>query len=435
MATEIKLPELGEGITSGTVAALIVNEGDSVGVEDPIIELETDKAVVPVPAGMAGVIVSITVAEGDEIKPGDVLATLAEDESQPSGVDKPKPASTDKNSSEQTQKNTEIPPLSSVAQINAQLKETKPPANVVISATEIAAGPATRKLARELGIDLAHVPGTARGGRITLDDLKLFAKTKIASGGGGSFSAINGLKALPDFSKFGEVHREKATKLRSIISERMSANWVNIPHVHQFQDVDTTDIISLQKKYAPNFKEKGSALSVTQFLIKGLSIALKKFPQFNASFDHNTGELLYKKYYHIGVAVDTPSGLIVPVLKNVDTLSIFDIGKELKELAKKTRERTVGMEELQGASITLSNLGGIGGTHFTPIINHPEVAILGAGRSQVKPVYIDGEFVPRTILPLCLAYDHRVIDGADGARFIMFLTDYLENIEYHMMLD
>ena len=431
MTIEIKLPDLGEGIDSGTVTALIANEGDKLEAEDAVIELETDKAVVPVPAGIGGVISSINVSEGDEIKPGDVLAIIDKDSQ--SDVAKSVSASADFSKREREQKNKSS---SFIKQTETKVDPSSDhniSANVITSAKNIAAGPATRKLAREIGINLNQVPGTARGGRITLDDLKLFAKAKITDNKDRT-SLLSGLKSLPNFSKFGETSREKISRLRSTISERMSANWANIPHVHQFQDVDITHIVSLQKKYAPDFKNKDSALSITQFLIKGLSLALKEFPQFNASFDHTTGELIYKKYYHIGVAVDTPAGLIVPVLKNVDHLSIFDIGKKLKELATKTRERKVETEDLQGASITLSNLGGIGGGHFTPIINHPEVAILGVGKSSIKPTYLDGEFVPRTIIPLCLAYDHRVIDGADGARFIVFLTDYLENIEYHMML-
>ena len=442
MATEIKLPDLGEGITSGTVAALIAQAGDEVGPEDAIIELETDKAVVPVPAGVAGVIASIAVNEGDEIKPGDLLATLAtEGKSDASPAGKGTPTSKkavpptpvkEKSASPDPLANT--PPTSSTP--SSPQAVAKGPQNLVVSAAEIPAGPASRKLARELGVNLAEIPGSARGGRVTLDDVKAFVKTRMSGGGGPTVTGSTslGLTALPDFSSFGETQREKITKLRGVICERMASNWANIPHVHQFGEVDITDIIALQKKYGPQFKEKGSALSVTQFLLKGLAGALKEFPQFNASFDHLANEVVYKKYFHIGVAVDTPSGLIVPVLRNVDAMSIFAIGRELKNLAQKTRERKVSTEELRGGCITLSNLGGIGGTHFTPIINHPEVAILGVGRSAVKPLYIGGEFVPRTILPLCLAYDHRVIDGADGARFMVFLNDYLENIEYHMMV-
>ena len=447
MATEIKLPKLGEGINSGIVAAVITQPGDKISAEDAIIELETDKAVIPISAEVSGAVVKITVSEGNEVKPGDLLAIVETEQSQktddfiqestPSPAesieinknDEKKTISTDappQSVSEAVISNSPTPPISN----NSNNSNTNSIADVVISPENIPAGPATRKLSRELGVNLTEITGTARGGRITLEDVKIFVKNKISTGG---TSVGLGLKPLPDLSTYGEMQREKASKLRSIISERMATNWTNIPHVHQFGEIDITEIITLQKKYAGQFKENGSALSVTQFLIKGLAMALKAFPTFNASFDHIQNEIVYKKYFHIGVAVDTPSGLIVPVLRDVDTKSIFEVGKELRELAERTRERRVDPKELQGACITLSNLGGIGGTHFTPIINHPEVAILGAGRSSIKPVYIDGEFVPRTILPLCLAYDHRVIDGADGARFMVFLTDYLEKVEYHLM--
>ena len=407
---EFKLPDLGEGIAGGTVAVVLVSPGDKVKIEEAIVELETDKAVVPVPAPVDGVIKEIKVKEGGEVKIGQVVFTME---------------------AEQTENSLSAPPqMPEEPPVSKEVTST-PTSDMVISSNDVPAGPAARKLARELGVQLGQINGSARGGRITLEDIKAFVKAKMSGPVGGR--TFSGLSPLPDFSSFGDIRKEKITKLRSIISDRMSANWANIPHVHQFQDVDVTQIIALQKKYAAQFKTEGSALSVTQFLIKGLALALKEFPIFNASFDHINKEIIYKQYFNIGVAVDTPTGLIVPVLKKANEMSIFDIGKNLKELAKKTRDRKILPQDLQGASITLSNLGGIGGTHFNPIINHPEVAILGAGRSSIKPTYINGEIVPRTILPMCLAIDHRVIDGDDGARFIMFLTHYLENVEYHMM--
>jgi pyruvate dehydrogenase E2 component (dihydrolipoamide acetyltransferase) len=235
--------------------------------------------------------------------------------------------------------------------------------------------------------------------------------------------------SLPDFEKFGPVRREKMSNLRGIISDRMSMCWNRIPHVFQFNEVDLTSLGEVQARYKDDFKAKGSSVSPTNFIIKAMAICLKEFPQFNASLDEESGEIIYKDYVNIGVAVDTPTGLIVPVLKNVDQLSIFQIGKDLKDLAKKTRDRKVTQEDLSGGGMTLSNLGGIGGTHFTPIVNWPEVAILGVGRGEVKPKYINGEVVPRNCTQMTLSYDHRVIDGADGARFMVRLTEILENIE------
>ncbi|MBL8992677.1 MAG: 2-oxo acid dehydrogenase subunit E2, partial [Spirochaetia bacterium] len=392
----------------------VAKEGASVKAGDTLFELETDKAVVPVPADFTGTVKKLLVKEGATVKVGTAILSF-EGTIGSSGAPKAASPSTP----------TQTPPP---AKAPAPKSATGVPPVAFVSSTGklVAAGPATRKLARELGVDLGKVPGSARGGRVNVEDVKRYVKSVMQGGaqaGGGARAPLN----LPDFSVFGRTRREPLTKLRKIIASRLSDSWNRIPHVHQFQDVDVTDLVELQKKHGEAFKEKGSALSVTLFMIKGLAEALKTHPSFNASLDEANNELIYKEYFNIGVAVDTPEGLIVPVLKNVDKMSIFDIGFQLKEIAKKARERKVMPADLMGASITLSNLGGIGGTHFTPIVNPPEVAILGAGRNQTKPVWVKDAFVPRSILPICLAYDHRVIDGADGARFTVFLTQYLEN--------
>lgn len=410
---EFKIPNLGDGVEGGTIATFVAKEGASVNTGDTLFELETDKAVVPVPSDFTGTVKKLLVKEGSPVKVGQAIlsfeGTVGSSTASKSTASTPAPSSIPAKPAPAPKAAAGIPPVAFVSS----------------SGKLVAAGPATRKLARELGVDLGKVPGSARGGRVTVEDVKRYVKSVMQ--GGAQAGGARAPLTLPDFSVFGITRREPLTKLRKIIASRLSDAWNRIPHVHQFQDVDVTDLVDLQKKHGEAFKEKGSALSVTLFLIKGLAEALKTHPSFNASLDEANNELIYKEYFNIGVAVDTPEGLIVPVLKNVDKMSIFDIGFQLKEIAKKARERKVMPAELMGASITLSNLGGIGGTHFTPIVNPPEVAILGAGRNQTKPVWVKDAFVPRSILPICLAYDHRVIDGADGARFTVFLTQYLEN--------
>ena len=420
---EVHLPELGEGVESGIIAGILVSEGDQVEEGNALIELETDKAVLPVPSPIPGKINKLHVKAGDTLAVGDIIANI--EAVAVAEVSKTKPAA---KKATEPKKTTSAPVKKDVAVITNSSTHLSHKGKVV------SAGPATRKFARELGVDLSLVAGSKRGGRIDVEDVKKFVKQQNSSparssGQGTGFAPIE----LPDFSKYGEIKVEPATNLRKIISERMSRNWATIPHVNQFQDIDITSISEVAKMHGAEFKEKGSSASPTNFFIKAMALCLKEFPIFNSSFDVEKGEIIMKSYYNIGVAVDTPSGLIVPVLKGVDTMSIFDIGKNLKELAQNTRERKVVPDDLAGGCMTLTNLGGIGGTHFTPIINAPEVAILGLGRAQVKPIFVDGEFVPRTIAQVTLAYDHRVIDGADGARFVHRLKDIMENFDKYLL--
>lgn len=415
---DIILPELGEGIESGVVSSVLVKVGSQVQNGDPVIELETDKAVLPVPAPESGTITHISTDIGSEIKVGQSFMKMKTEGSNAAQETKP------------IQEETSTPPTvkapeASVPKITAKENQT-----TVKTSKVVAAGPATRKFARELGVDLGLVKGSRKSGRIDIDDVKRYVKEKnIQDSNTVSERPIPTAIELPDFSKFGPIRRETVSNLRKIISERMVQAWTSIPHVFQYHEIDVTELARVQSTYAKDFKEKGSTASPTNFFIKAMAICLKEFPIFNSSFDSQQGEIIYKDYFNIGVAVDTPTGLIVPVLKGVDQMTIFEIGKNLKELAKKTRERKVVPEDLTGGCMTLSNLGGIGGTHFTPIINAPEVAILGVGKSSVKAEYIDGQFVPRTKVQVCLSYDHRVIDGADGARFITRLSEIVENFE------
>jgi pyruvate dehydrogenase E2 component (dihydrolipoamide acetyltransferase) len=418
----VQLPDLGEGVSGGIVTSIAAQAGDVLSEGDAIIELETDKAVLPVPAPAAGTLQKVTVSVGDKIDVGQVIAEMDAEVSGEASSPAPTPAAE---------------PSAPVAKAPAPAPVATPVAakTTAMPGASVPAGPATRKLARELGVDLSAVKGTRRGGRVSVEDVKTHVKAMnlgakaLAEAPAAAAPTKPDWPSLPDFEKFGPVRREKMSNLRGIISDRMSMCWNRIPHVFQFNEVDLTSLGEVQARYKDDFKAKGSSVSPTNFIIKAMAICLKEFPQFNASLDEESGEIIYKDYVNIGVAVDTPTGLIVPVLKNVDQLSIFQIGKDLKDLAKKTRDRKVTQEDLSGGGMTLSNLGGIGGTHFTPIVNWPEVAILGVGRGEVKPKYINGEVVPRNCTQMTLSYDHRVIDGADGARFMVRLTEILENIE------
>ncbi len=418
---EVFLPALGEGVDSGLVAAVLVEIGDELGEGNALIELETDKAVLPVPTPIPGKVSKLNVKVGDTLKVGDLIVNI-----EAVAVQEVKAEITEKVSVPNSA------PIVKKQEVVAKIQ--KAPAANSGNGKIVSAGPATRKFARELGVDLTQVTGTKRGGRIDIEDVKKFVKEQNSVSTGSASRGVGFAPVkLPDFSKFGEIKVEAATNLRKIISERMSRNWATIPHVNQFQDIDISEISNVAKSHGAEFKEKGSSASPTNFFIKAMAMCLKEFPIFNSSFDEEGGDIIMKNYFNVGVAVDTPSGLIVPVLKGVDQMSIFDIGKNLKELAQKTRERKIVPDDLAGGCMTLTNLGGIGGTHFTPIINAPEVAILGLGRAQVKPVYIDGELQPRTIAQVTLAYDHRVIDGADGARFVHRLKDIMENFNKYLL--
>lgn len=434
----VKFTDLGDGIASGTVVSIAVKVGDTLKAGDTLLELETDKAVVEFPSPASGIVSAIHVQEGQEIKVGDKgfdididgessVSTTAPEVSQPQSA--------------QNAQNPQSTPAEPSITVNAENKTLVPvsPSSQSISMdlSNVLAGPATRKLARELGVDISKIKdGSGRGNRIMVEDVKKHVKKILSDGSvAGSSSNLVDDKPLPDFSQWGSVKHEKTSKLRDTIANAITYAWQTIPHVHQYDNIYIDKISALQKKWKDDFVSKGSTLSVTPFIIKALAQCLKDFPQFNSSYNSANKEVILKEYYNVGVAVDTPQGLIVPVIKDVNTLSIFDIGVALKTLAKQTRERTVKPEDLRGGCISLSNLGGIGGTHFNPIINWPEVAILGVGRGGYTPVYNQEkkEFDPHMLLPACLAYDHRVIDGADGARFMVQLKHYLENPDLLLM--
>ena len=419
VVTEFKLPELGENIESANVLKLLVSVGDVIQKEQGILEIETDKATIEVPSTLNGKVVELFVKEGTKAKVGQVV--LRVETSIPQANEMKTKVETALTAQEKKEETIEIVRGSATAVII----DNQPKINL----QSAPAAPSVRRLAREIGIDINQVPGSGSGGRIRMSDVKEYSKKLHENRDSSSGQVGIGIKAesLPDFSKFGEVERKAMSNIRSKTADHLSYAWATIPHVTQFDKADITDLEKIRKGFSSIPEQDGIKLTVTSFLLKIASSAIKEFPQFNASVDMEKKEIIYKKYTNIGVAVDTENGLIVPVLKNVDQKNIFQLTKEMNELAEKARKRKIGLDDLQGGCFTISNLGGIGGTYFTPIVNSPEVAILGVSRGTFEPVYKDGHFIPRLMLPLSLSYDHRVIDGADAIRFLRWIVVSLEN--------
>jgi pyruvate dehydrogenase E2 component (dihydrolipoamide acetyltransferase) len=409
---ELKLPELGENISQGTVTKILVTSGQTIKKGQNILELETEKAILEVPSPADGVVGEILIKSGTVIKVGQAVLRIESSETAtPTGGHAPEEAVSPSNVGEQN-----FAPVQ--PQVNPVNDDRSNATTQIPIRKDIPAAPSVRLLARELGIDIAQVTGSGPGGRISSDDVKAYCK-RLNTTVVGSSAVIP--PPLPNFTKWGAVRREPMSNVRKKTAEHLSLAWQNIPHVTQFDKVDITDLEKLRKKYADTKK-----LSITPFIIKVVASALKKFPQFNASVDMNTQEIIFKNYINIGVAVDTDRGLIVPVLKNADKISILQISDELIAMAERARTRKTSIEEMQGGCFTISNLGGIGGAFFTPIINWPEVAILGISRGNLEPSYAEGHCSPRLMLPLSLSYDHRVIDGADGARFIRWVCEAIQ---------
>mgnify|MGYP003423165316 FL=1 len=412
---EVKLPELGDNVTQATVVGVLVKEGDRVEPGQPLLELETDKAVVEVPAEAGGVVKRVLVKVGDEVRPGQPFLELAEAEG---GAEAP-PLKAEERPEAPAPKAEEAP--------RPAPKEAPPaPQEAPSERRPIPAAPSIRRLARELGVDLTRLRGTGLAGRITEEDVR-----RAAGLGEAAPAALPAAPAprLPDFTKWGPVRREPMSGVRKATVRSMSQAWAQVPMVTHFDEADVTELEALRKQYAKKAEEKGFRLTLTAFLLKALALTLKAFPKFNASLDVEAQEIVYKDYIHIGVAVDTPHGLLVPVIRDVDRKGVLRLAEELQEISQRARERKLSPEEMQGATFSLSNLGGIGGTGFTPIVNWPEVAILGVSRSQMKPLWDPGKeaFVPRLVMPFSLTYDHRLIDGADAARFCRHLAGILED--------
>ena len=420
--TEFKLPELGENIESANVLKLLVAVGDVIQKEQGVLEIETDKATIEVPSTISGKVVELFVKEGEKAKVGQVVLRV-EVSAQQTTIEDQKTAEPETKDVELVQVKKEEPVEIVRGSATAVIIDNQPSINL----HSAPAAPSVRRLAREIGVDINQVPGSGPGGRIRMADVKAYSKKlheeQISVSGQVGIKA----KPLPDFSKFGEVERKEMSNIRSKTADHLSYAWATIPHVTQFDKADITDLEKVRKGLSSIAEKEGTKLTVTSFLLKIISSALNEFPQFNASVDMEKKEIIYKKYMNIGVAVDTENGLIVPVVKNVDQKNLFQLTKEMNELAEKARKRKIGLDDLQGGCFTISNLGGIGGTYFTPIVNSPEVAILGVSRGAFEPIYKDGQFIPRLLLPLSLSYDHRVIDGADAIRFLRWIVESLEN--------
>ena len=453
--TEFKVPELGENVASGDVAKVLVSVGDTVKKEQPVIELETDKATIEVPSSVAGVVKEIKVKKGDKVQVGAVIFTVddgaapgngasgngagkAAAKAEPAKAEPPQEARPEPKPEPKAEAKPEPQKVVSMPQrqqpVEAPPVPAPPPAaaSAPSSAVPAAASPAVRRLAREIGVDINAVAGTGPGGRISQEDVKEHARRILSSVGSAGAPAAGGAMAarasrpMPDLAKWGEVQREAWSNIRRVTSEHLSYSWNTVPHVTQFDKADVTALEELRKKYKDQVVKAGGNLTVTAMLVKILATALQKFPQFNASIDPDRGEIVYKKYVSVGVAVDTDRGLLVPVIRDANHKNITQIAVDLQQLAGKARDRKLTVDEMSGGSMSLSNLGGIGGTYFTPIVNWPEVAILGVSRGGTEPVWKDGQFVPRQMLPLSLSYDHRLIDGADAIRFLRWVVEAIE---------
>jgi pyruvate dehydrogenase E2 component (dihydrolipoyllysine-residue acetyltransferase) len=443
-ASEFKLPELGENISEGDLVRLMISPGANVSEGQPVVELETDKAVVEVPSDVTGVVKEIQVKEGQKVKVGQVIFTLE------GGA----PAATPKAAKPQPVEHTDgthEARLSFQAALKAEGKEEhealppdlptqalptfEMPEQLVKTAgpehrAPIAAAPNVRRLARELGVDIYEVKGSGPGGRISQDDVKGHAKgmitaipSLVASKPGGGVIAQ---PELPDFGKWGKVERVSMRGVRRKTAEHLSQAWNVIPHVTQHDKADITELEQLRAKFAQRAETAGGKMTATAIALKVCASALKLFHQFNASIDMAKEEVVYKQYINIGVAVDTDRGLLVPVIRDVDKKNIIEIAVELANISKKARDKKLAPEDMEGGTFTITNLGGLGGTAFTPIVNHPEVAILGMSRSRMEPVWMNGKFEPRLLMPLSLSYDHRLIDGADAVRFLRWIVEALE---------
>src|SRR5687768_9286112 len=449
---------------------VMVNPGDTIARDQPVLELETDKATIEVPSNVAGTVKEVRVKKGDKVTVGAVVFTVDEGASGGNGAsgqkakaeEKPPapPPKPDAPAAAESKPAAETRPDHKVISMPPRGAPEAPPAAPVNPASAFAQGasadkkaglhedgergpvapasPAVRRLAREVGVNVDEVQGTGPGGRISQEDVKEHARRILSSvpstaGAGGAVAGVRAARPLPDFQKWGEVDRQPLSNIRRVTADHLSYAWNAIPHVTQFDKADVTALEELRKKFKDQIAKAGGNLTVTAMLVRILATAVRKFPQFNASIDTERGELIFKKYVNVGVAVDTDRGLLVPVIRNADRKNISEISIEINQLAARARDRKLTLDEMSGGGMTISNLGGIGGTYFTPIVNWPEVAILGVSRTTTEPVWKDPStgsgqagFQPRQMLPLSLSYDHRVIDGADAMRFLRWVAEAIE---------
>jgi pyruvate dehydrogenase E2 component (dihydrolipoamide acetyltransferase) len=454
MPTEFKIPELGENVTSGDVVRVLVKPGDTVAKDQPVLELETDKATIEVPSTVAGTVKEINVKQGDKVQVGQLVLTVDGEaankadagKAQPAAApDKPKPQPTGAPEEGGLSQQAPGQPTTAATPPREEESPSKPRRGEVVDITRGArpapaapapvqqepaptdgppapAAPSVRRLARELGVDIRRIQGSGPEGRISVEDVQAFVRSALASPQGSDAAA----QPLPDFSKWGEVERKPMSNIRRKTAEHLSHAWSVIPHVTQHDRADITALEALRKQHAPQAERAGGKLTMTAIALKVVAAALREFPQFNSSVDLARGEIVYKKSVHVGVAADTERGLLVPVVRDVDRKGILELSSDLARLSEKARTGKLSLDDMQGGGFTITNLGGIGGVAFTPIVNWPEVAILGISRASLAPVYVGKQFEPRLMLPLSLSYDHRVIDGADAARFLRWVADAFE---------
>ena len=423
---DVKLPKLGEGADSGVVVGLFVKEGDTVAKDQPIMELENEKAVASIPSSGAGVVEKVHVKAGDRIGVGQKIITI---------TDGAAPAAAAPAAASPAPK----PAAKKVVAPAAPVPATADDEAVAESADEIVnehptASPSVRKAAREFGIDLRKIHGSESGGRITGSDVKNYIARLLRAAARPATVVTEAAPAKPapvsiDFSQWGPILKKPVTPLRKVIARRMSESWNTVARVTQFDDIDFTKLGELRKKFAADYEKKGVKLTLTPFILKAVATTLKQHPIFNSSLDEAASEIILKEYIHLGIAVDTDQGLMVPVIRDVDKKSLIDLAKELELLAARARDRKISADEMKGGTFTISNQGAIGGGHFTPIINLPEVAILGLGRGALKPVVREGKVEIRLLTPVALSYDHRVVDGGSAARFTVDLVKAFENFD------
>lgn len=457
MPQEFKLPELAEGVESAEVTRILVEIGDRIEEEQPVIELETGKATAEIPSSVSGIVKDINVSEGDEIAVGQVILTFEEDGEAESN-DEPDEADPEQDgdrapgtepeetTEDQGEEEEEAPPRKAEKAASKREEASTPETEEVttkegepsktteladVPGRQVAAAPSVRKFAREIGVNLEAVKGTGDRGRVFIEDVKKHARQLIDGMKGrspakGTAAPVTAAPPLPDFSRWGPVRRERRNMVARETAKHMAVCWSQIPHVTQHDVADVTELEELRHRYAGRAETAGGKLTITPMLAKIVASALKVFPKFNTSLDVETDELIVKEFCNIGIAVDTERGLLVPVIREVDTKNMVEISVEMKTVAESARSGKVDAEDLAGATFTITNLGGIGGTHFTPIVNWPEVAILGVGRAQSQPNCRNGVCEPRLLLPLSLSYDHRVIDGASGARFLRWIVEAIE---------
>jgi pyruvate dehydrogenase E2 component (dihydrolipoyllysine-residue acetyltransferase) len=470
--TDFNLPELGENVSAGDVLRVLVKPGDVLAKDQPVLELETDKATIEVPSSVAGQVKEVKVKAGDKVTVGQPILSVEDGAAAqkpapapaaaPTAAASPSPAAAPSQPAAAAAPRSPAPAPARVSSagantavkvpdddrgleqhVESKKRETisdKPGTTTKVvdisrgarvaaepAAPEMPtapAAPSVRRMARELGVDINQVAGTGPSGRISVEDVKAHAKRIVTEAFRSGGAAV--AEPLPDFSRWGETERQPMRAVRRKTAEHLSAVWATVPHVTQFDLADITTLEELRHKYAKQAEAAGGNLTVTAIAVKIVAGALRKFPQFNASVDMTAFAIVLKKYVNIGIAVDTDRGLLVPVIRDADRKNIIEISVELAQLSEKARTRKISLEEMQGGCFSISNLGGIGGTYFTPLINAPEVAILGISRASMQPKFADGQFVPRLMLPLSLSYDHRVIDGADGIRFLRWVAEALE---------